>query len=207
MKKVISVVASAVLMLLAYYGSYLPLRKSQFFISAMEDIRSVTSVQEFEDRFSVPLNAPSPIGQEELVRNFANFALSTVQRAKRPELGRAISKYVDAYYAPIIARGRGMSFNQNLYVLGAWNEVVYVQTRDPAYLTQAKKYFEQSLELGPFRPQALYGLFDIYRLAGDAAGATAIGQRILDQWPTDARTAQALKAFLAAQQPKGTKQR
>jgi hypothetical protein len=89
-----------------------------------------------------------------------------------------------------------MSFGQNLYLLGALNEVALVKTRDPKYLVAAKRYFLMGLERGPKRPQFLYGMFDVYRAEGDVVKTQEIANQILAQWPTDERTRQALAEFL-----------
>ena len=60
----------------------------------------------------------------------------------------------------------------------------------------AEKYFTESYELGPKRPQALFGLFDVYRAKGDVQKVTEISNQILEQWPTEERTRQAVKEFM-----------
>lgn len=197
-KKIIAVAACASVLLLAYYGSCLPLRKSQTFIGAMRRMATFRSFSDFTEAFSGPLNMPSPIGQEELVRNVANHVLGFVERNRdRPELVRAFVDYVEAYFEPIIARGRGMSFEQNLYLLGILNEFAFVQTKEARYFAAAKRYYGLGRELGPKRPQTLYGMFDIYRMENNAAGAREVGEQILEQWPDDERTRAALAEFLA----------
>ena len=104
--------------------------------------------------------------------------------------------YLDNYYAPIIANGKGMSFGQDLYLMGAINELAFVHTQNPAYLIAAQKYYEMGVTLGPNRPQCLYGLFDVYRAEGNVASTTAIADRILSNWPTDTSVGTSLQAFL-----------
>lgn len=192
-KKTIAVTTVAILAGLAYYGSYLPFRKSSLFIDAIGRLGSARTVADVEALFSVPLDAASPIGQEELVRNMTNNIFNFVAKNKdKPEFTPPLVDYVERYYRPIVARGKGMSFGQNLYILGALNEAAFLGTRDPRYLEAAQQYFEQGLSLGPKRPQFLYGLFDVYRLKGDVNRAKKIGEQILAQWPNDERARAAL---------------
>ena len=60
----------------------------------------------------------------------------------------------------------------------------------------AQKYYEEGVALGPNRPQTLYGLFDVYRAEGNVASTTAIGEKILSNWPTDTSIATGLQSFL-----------
>jgi hypothetical protein len=75
-----------------------------------------------------------------------------------------------------------MSFSQDVYILGALNEVAFLQTHDQTYVHAAEAYFKNALELGPHRPQSLYGLFDVYRMEGNASATIDIGNRIIAEW-------------------------
>jgi len=198
-RKILGVLLSAFLLSVAYYGSYLPLHKSQMFITALRNLRNIKSLADFEQSFSLPLDAPSPVGQEELVRNTANTVLGLMQQqGVSSQIAAELMKYVQNYYAPLIDRGRGMSFEQNLYLLGALNEIMYTRTGDAKYLQAADKYYSEGLQFGPKRPQFLYGLFDVYRMEGNIVGVQAIAQQILSQWPDDQRTRSALADYLAS---------
>lgn len=204
-KQGVALAVAGITAFVAYYGTYLPLHKSRLFIEVIEGRSDVRTLQDFEKVVSVPLNASSPIGQEELVRNFANSILELAQRtpSNQPEVIRESLRFLDSYYKPIIDRGRGMSFEQDLYILGALNELAFVRTRGPDYLEAAGKYFAKGVELGPNRPQSLQGLFDVYRLEGDVQNAATVGARILELWPNDDRAREILGQFL--KQTRGAK--
>ena len=187
-RKTFAVVLSALILGIAYYGSFLPMRNSQIFISTMQHLQSITSVTDLTNALSAPFDAPSPIGQEELVRNSGNVVLGVLQQSDNPEVIGSLMDFMETAYRPIIARGRGMSFEQNLYILGTLNELAFVRTKDPKYFTAAKNYYLQGLALGPKRPQFLYGKFDIYRIEGNVDGVKKIADQILAQWPNDERT-------------------
>lgn len=197
-KQVIAVIASLGIVAVAFYGSYLPMRKAQIFITTLQSLQAspVSSLNELTARLAVPLNYPSPIGQEELVRNTANNILGFVSQGADPTSTAVLISFLKGYYDPIINQGKGMSFGQDLYLMGAINELAYVHSGNPAYLAGAEKYYEMGVQLGPNRPQSLYGLFDVYRAEGNVASTTAIAEKILANWPTDTSVVQGLQAFL-----------
>jgi len=199
-QRVIAIIIVAAIFGVALYGSYMPMRKAQMFIATLQDLQTspATSLQDLETRLSTPLDYPSPIGQEELVRNMANSVLSFVQQSNDPSSTAALVGYLNSYYDPILAVGKGMSFGQDLYLEGAINETAFAGTGDPTYLAAAQQWYSEGVALGPNRPQSLYGLFDVYRAEGDATDTIAIGNKILTNWPSDAQIQQAMQEFLAA---------
>lgn len=198
-KGTIAIAISAFVLFIAVWGSYMPMRKAQVFIGTLQGFQTqpLTSLQDLETRLSAPLDYPSPIGQEELVRNTANSVLGFVQRSTDATTTRELISFLNSYYDPILTRGRGMSFGQNVYLEGAINEVAFVRTGDPNYLQEALQYYREGNALGPNRPQPLYGLFDVYRAMGDVTDAQATAQKILANWPTDQSVPGALAQFLA----------
>ncbi len=198
-QRVAAVIIVAAIFGIAFYGSYLPMRKAQMFIATLQGLQTpqgqATSLQDLENKLSVPLDATSPIGQEELVRNMANSILSFVQQGGNATSTAALIGYLNSYYDPILNQGKGMSFGQDLYLEGAVNEIAFSTTGDPTYLAAAQKWYSEGVALGPNRPQALYGLFDVYRAEGNASGTLAVGTTILKNWPTDTRIAQAMALF------------
>ena len=194
--KIFGIIAVGFIVFTAYYGSYLPMRKSQVFIESLRSIRSASSLDEIKKIVSVSFDFPSPIGQEELVRNFTNIAMDLTNRNDDPIVISQLMDFVDEYYGPIIEREKGMSFGQDLYLLGALNEVAFLKTKDQKYFVKSKFYFEKAHELAPQRPQPLYGLLDIYRIEGNVQMVQKIANQILSQWPGDERTIGALADFL-----------
>src|ERR1700722_6844005 len=183
-KKIIAIVVSVVILAFSYYGSYLPLRKAEIFIATLQGLQTTppTSLQDLETRLSVPLDYPSPIGQEELVRNTANSVLNFVQQSPNATSTDALVSFMMDYYNPILVRGKGMSFGQDLYLVGAVNEIAFAQTGQSDFLSTAQQYYEEGEALGPNRPQPLYGLFDVYRAEGNVASTTAIADTIIKNW-------------------------
>lgn len=206
-KQVIAVVASLLVASAAVYGSYLPMSKAEMFIATLQGLQTspVSSLNELVSRLSVPLDYPSPVGQEELVRNTANNILGFISQSSDPTSTAVLVSFLNNYYAPIIASGKGMSFGQDLYLMGAINEMAYAHTRNPVYIADSQKYYEEAVALGPNRPQSLYGLFDVYRAEGNVSGAIAVGKKILSNWPNDTSVAENLRPLLemASSTPSG----
>ncbi len=196
-KKVIATLSSLFVLFLAYYGSFLPLRKSQLFIKTMRSVGGTASLGELKRQFSIPLDAPSPIGQEELVRNTTNFVTTAFQQPNiKVEVVLDILQYIEDYYRPIIESGKGGSYTQNLYILGVLNELTFTKTGDPKYLEAAASYFGRGLEASPNRPQFLFGMFDVYHLKGDLEGMKKISVQISSLWPKGIRTNQAIQSVV-----------
>ncbi len=189
-RKTIGVTLAAMLVALAYLGSFLPMRKSAAFIRGMRAVETISANDKltpelFESIMSGPLLAPSPIGQEELVRQATGMVLDLIQGGTaEPE---RLVNFAESFYTPIIERGRGMSFSQDLYVLGLMHQAALMKTRDGRHLAATIAYFEKGLRLSPDRPQFLYGLFDAYRLVGDFEKAREVGERIANNWSSDER--------------------
>jgi hypothetical protein len=198
-QRVVAIIIVAAIFGIAAYGSYMPMRKAQMFIATLQGLQTqqgqATSLQDLENKLSAPLNYPSPIGQEELVRNMANSILSFVQQSTDASSTGALIGYLNSYYDPILNQGKGMSFGQDLYLEGAINEIAFANTGNPTYLAAAQKWYSEGVALGPNRPQALYGLFDVYRAESNASGTIAIGDTILHNWPTDTNIQQAMVLY------------
>lgn len=196
LKRIIALTLAAFVLLAAYYGTYLPMRKSQVFIEAMRNMSSAETLEDLESIVAEPLKVNSPVGQEELVRNFANMFSRVVQNTGDAEAISRLISFITQYYKPIIDRGSGMSFGQDLYIMGAMNEAAFVKTKQVRYLEDSKRYYNIALELGPKRPQPLYGLFDIYRLEGNVGKSKEIFDRIISQWPNDERARAGWEEFI-----------
>lgn len=226
-RKFIAIILSVFVVFLIYYGSYLPLRKSKLFIKVMRDVRKLKDFDEIKEVVSAPFDAPSPFGQEELVRSFSNILVNFVQQNDNPRIIVSIVEFLNGYYAPIIERNKGgLSFEQDLYILGMLNELAFIKITtflnnneqklindskgDPSllkelndlrdirdrYFLASKSYYLRGHELGPNRPQPLYGLFDIYRFERNVEKTKETADKILKNWPDDVRTKEILEDFL-----------
>ena len=194
--KITSLCVTILIVFVAYYGSYLPFQKSRAFIKSMRDLGTSASIQDFKKNSSIPLDLKSPIGQEELVQQLASVTLNVVQNTDNPQIIKELVNHLESYYAPIFEGNRSIGLGQSLYVVGSVNELAFLKTQERPYFESAKKYFAKALELGPRRPQSLYGSFDLYRLEGNVEETKKIVDQILTQWPGDEKTRNLLKEFL-----------
>jgi tetratricopeptide (TPR) repeat protein len=181
-----------------FYGSYLPYKKSKTFIDSLNQLKTtqIKSFEQFDKIVSSSLKINSPIGQEELVRQFLSIFPGFISQNQNPEVIDVLVKYIKTYSDPILNRGKGLSFNQDLYLAIRLYLTAYEKTKDQKYLDEAKKYAELSYSLGPKRPQVLYSLFDIYRLENNMEKAKEIGNQILNYWPDDANVKEAYDELL-----------
>jgi tetratricopeptide (TPR) repeat protein len=186
-KQIIAISVSFFILVMIFYGSYLPYKKSKTFISSLGRLRvgMIRDFNQLDKVVSSPLKINSPIGQEELIRQFLEIFSNLINQNKDPEVVGVLVKYIEAYANPILNKGKGLSFNQDLYLTIKLYLTAYEKTQDKKYLDQAKKYAELSYFLGPKRPQALYFLFDVYRLENNIEKAKKIGEEILTYWPED----------------------
>lgn len=195
-KRLIALVASAAILGVAYYGSYLPMKKSQAFIGGMRSLGSVETIGEFQELFKNILAIPSPIGQEELVRHLTSTITPFLNNEKNKDVVPTVVQYAEDNYRTIMDRGRGMSFTQNIFVLATMYQAAFVRTGNVNYLEAAKQNYLRGLSFAPHRPQFLYGLFDVYRMMGDKKGVLDIKEKILELWPDDERIVLATDEFL-----------
>jgi len=193
LQKIVALLAGLGILFVAYFGSYRPFEKSRLFIRALTT--PPPNLQDIQARFSQALDYPSPIGQEELVRNTAATLFHILQNTQDPDAIASLMRHIENYYRPIISSGRGTSFNQNLYLLGLSNEIALMKTRNPEYFVAAREYFLEGRRRSPRRPQFLLGMFDIHLFERNTKAAKAVGEEILRYWPTDKRTRRTLQAI------------
>ena len=198
-KKTIALVAAAAILFVAYYANYLPLRKSQAYIATLRMMGNIRSIDEFKSVFARVLDLPSPIGQEELVRNVVSTVVGIVGNgSSNPAIVEPLVQFAEDQFRPIMQSGKGMSFSQNLYILANLHQSAFMRTRNPQHLLAAKAYYEEGLKRAPQRPQFLYGLLDVYRILGDGDGVRRTTDNILTLWPNDERVRAAADQFFEA---------
>jgi len=197
-KQIIAISVSFFILVMIFYGSYLPYKKSKTFIDSLNQLKTtqIKSFEQLDNIVSSSLKINSPIGQEELVRQFLGIFTGFISQNENPEVIDVLVKYIKTYSDPILNRGKGLSFNQDLYLAIRLYLTAYEKTKDQKYLDEAKKYAELSYSLGPKRPQVLYSLFDIYRLENNMEKAKEIGNQILNYWPDDENVKEAYDELL-----------
>ena len=197
LKQIISITVVLIVVFVAYYGTYLPYQKSHAFIVTLGS--KIESLATFKEKFSEVLDVPSPIGQPEIMRNITNTALSVLDQLNDAEAIQSVVSYIEGRHRPLTVGNRGMSFLQDLYVLGTMNELAFVKTQELRYAEAAKKYFLEGYAVNPTRPQFAYALFDIYRIENNVEKAKEMAEHILKLWPTEEKIPKLLEDFLNRQ--------
>lgn len=187
-KKIIAAGVAAAALAVLVYGTYLPFRKSRLYITALENSGQAKSLDEFLVPFMAALEAPSPTGQEELVRNFGGTVGSIVDGAKAGSdetLVRALGATLDRYAEPVLERRSGLSQAQTFYTLLSAYRVIDARDGTKNFRDRYGALLRRGIEISPDRPQFLYGLVDFERKYGSNAEARKYGERVKELWPGD----------------------
>ncbi|MEI6479417.1 MAG: hypothetical protein WCO21_01120 [bacterium] len=186
MKQIVIVIGIILAVLSFIYGAVLPYMKAGAYITAMQNLSNVTSVQGFKDNFDSAFNFYSPVGDEEVTKFLASDIVNLVSQEKQPEL---VSRELVSYIEPHLYgdNPRHLLSGAQAYTI-LW--VKYGKKDD--YL-KAESYYKKILSVGPNLPPALYGLLDLYGRAGDKENLKKVGETILGYWPSDASTRALIK--------------
>jgi hypothetical protein len=186
-KKITVSAASCSLLFVGYYGSYLPVHKSELCVYAERKIANAGSMTDVIDILSAPLEQWSPVGQEELLARSATLVAVLIDKygAKTPEVIAPLMHFLERYYGPYAARGQTVNSVRVLLVMGNANLRAYAFLHQQQYLDAARRYYELGLAAAPRLPRFIYSLFDVYILEGNLDGAKAMGNLIVTYWPED----------------------
>ena len=194
-KKTLSILASAVVVVFLYFGAYLPYEKSQKLISSIGNIQNGASLEGYEKAFSSVLDFYSPVGQEESVKQLGNTTLSILSSQKNlpKNIAEELLKFNLKYFEPLINDSRGGNASQNILVVGQIYHTLALNYNDLNYLNIAIDYYQKGLVNSPRRPQFLYSLFEAYQAKRDYNLAIKTGEEILKQWPSDMKVKQVVE--------------
>lgn len=200
-KRVIAVAGVLVAGFCVVYGSYLPYRKSALFISALRTANQATTLDEFLVPYMIAFDATSPIGQTEVVRNFANTVAGVASNVGKSggqvntQLIRALGATFDRYALPTIERRSGLSQAQSFYAYAsAYTNLDDVDdTRQ--FRVRAKTLMDRAYELSPDRPQTLYPLLDYAQRYGNEKDELKYAERIVALWPSDTKVQKILNTI------------
>lgn len=187
-KRLIAAVVSIAALAVLVYGTYLPFRKSRLYITALENSGQAASLDQFLVPFMAALEAPSPMGQEELVRNFGGTVGSIVEGSKAgvdETIVRALGATLDRYAQPIVERRSGLSQAQTFYTLLSAYRIFDGHDDTKNFRDRYGSLLKRGIEISPDRPQFLYGLIDFERRYGSNAEARKYAERVKELWPAD----------------------
>lgn len=202
LKQTIAGVITILAVLMMYFGSYLPLKKSQLYIRAMVDLQSgkVRSLQDFINAFYPALDFYSPVGQDEIVSYYVgavmpNLINSVVSQTGGPQVVEALLKDAEKWIDPVMKAGKGIGFSQNLYNFGSVYGLAAEKLNNDIYLQKSIYFFEEGLKSSPNRGLFFGGLFKDYQLKGDKAKIKEIGELILRYWPDNEEVRKAMESL------------
>jgi tetratricopeptide (TPR) repeat protein len=171
-------------MVLIYFGSFLPLKKSQLYIDAVKGSSQIKSVQEFNKLFGKALDFYSPIGHGEAVYAYLNVIIGVVQNQQNKEIIDILLKEADKRMGPILEQDKGNAFFQSLQSYGLLYELAGNKFNDRNYYQKAADIYEIALRHSPGRPNLLTGLFRSYNALGDTEKIKEIAEIINKYWPS-----------------------
>ena len=185
-KKIIATLATITILLLMYFGAYLPLKKGQLYIKAMTALQTkdIHSVQDFIGLFSPSLNFYSPIGQDEVVSYYTGGILANVlSQQNNPQVTEILIKETEKWMEPIIKSQKGFGISQNLYNFAQLYLLAAQKLKNADYLQKSIDIFNEGLKNSPNRYIFLEGLFNDYQMGGAKEKMKEIGEIILKYWP------------------------
>lgn len=190
LKQIIAGLITIAILILMYFGAYLPLRKSQIYIKAMFNFRSgkVHSVQDFTDSFGSALNFYSPIGQDEVVSYYSGIVINVINQQNNAQIIEILMKQAEDAMTPILKKQKGFVFNQNLYNFAMVYKIAALKLKNEIYFQKSLDLFNEGLKYSPNRLIFLSGLFDLYQIKGDNEKMREISDIILKYWPDKVET-------------------
>lgn len=169
-----------------YFGAFLPLRKAQLLIVALQRAGEVKSLDEFKGVFSAALDFYSPVGQSETIKHTASSVFSTLNQFDLPpETAADLISFVRKYLDPMLSEKKGDGLIQQFYIMGDIYRASAFKYKNADYLRAAANVYEAGLVLAPKRPQFLYSVLQVYLSMQDAQKATDVTRKILNYWPDD----------------------
>lgn len=194
MKQTIAILVIVLAVLSVYNGSFRVYKKANAYINAVKS--HITSVEGLEREYGKALSYKSPIGEEEVVRFYANDVVTILSSGKNPEeITGEIMKFSRTFIDPQIEKTNGLNHAQLLYVMGTAYIKMWEQYQKQEYFDKVVGYYTEGLKINDERPQFLYGLFDLYANAGKKDEAKQIGEKILSIWPDDKKIPKILEVI------------
>ncbi len=179
--KYIIVLLGIVLAALALvYGSYLPLMKSQAYVTATMKLSSLHTVADLQDAFNVAFNVPGPIGGEEVSKFLESNILTILENQQ--SVSEPVARALVDYIVPHVYNNP-----RQLITMAATYEWMWKQYGHPEDFAAAEDYYKRAIAIGPKLPPALYGLLQLYLEGGKLDKAQELAKTIIQYWPTDTR--------------------
>ena len=160
-KIIAAFIITILILVLFYFGAYLPLRKSQIHINAVLNLQNgkVRTLDDMNNLFNSVLNFYSPVGQDETTQYYLGILLNIINQQSNKDVIDVLARQAENQMEPILKAGKGFNFNQNLYTLGSIYKITALKSRDLGYYQKAVNIFNNGLKYSPNRLIFLRGTF------------------------------------------------
>ena len=182
-KIIIAFILTILMLVLFYFGAFLPLRKSQLYIDAVRGSSQIKSVQEFNNLFNKALDFYSPVGHGEVVYAYLNIIIGIIQNQQNKDIVEILLKEADKRMEPILKEDKGNAFFQSLYSYALLYELAGNKFNNKNYYQKAADIYEIALRHSPNRPMLLYGLFRSYNALSNVEKIKEIAEIISKYFP------------------------
>lgn len=174
-KKIVIVIIIILALLSIYFGSYLPVIKSQAYIGALQNLGKIRSIQDFKNNFDKALNFYSPIGQEEIVKFLSNDLGGQFRPEQKEEVLRLLTNYIEPYIFQNNVR--------HLLATARMYEAMWQYYKHEEDWQKAEQYYLKAYQIGPKLPPVLFGMANLYKNKGDLEKTKQIAIIIIGYWP------------------------
>lgn len=175
-----------------YFGVYLPWRKARLLIRTFSILNGGSTLEQFQSSFGYMLDFYSPVGQDEAISNYLNGVIRVMNDQDEPEIIAALAKDAEERMRPVLQKGSGFSFSQNIFNLATVYRLAAVKLQSEEYYNKSLAMFERGLDASPNRKMFLYGLLDLYLIGSQNDKARELGEYILTIWPDDEKIKEVL---------------
>lgn len=161
------------------FGVYAPVARARAYISALQTVSSVKSIQGFRAHFDPVLTHWSPIGGEEVVKYLGGDIAGFIAQGSQPE---EVARALVAYIEPHLFRNNV----RHLLMGGRFYEMLwrgYGGKEDD--FVKAERYYLEARAIGPTLPPVLYALYDLYSAAGQEEKRGEVRETIVRLWPEE----------------------
>lgn len=162
------------------FGSFLPFKKAQGYVRAVNSLGSIRTLDELKKNFNGVFDYYSPVGREESARFTGQTFLNIIAQENMPE---NVSTELVNYIGEHIFKNN----TKQLLLMASMYEIRWQRYKKSEDLEKIKEYYQMTLNFGPKLPMPLHGLFNIYQQTGKLEKAKEIGEIILKYWPEDER--------------------
>ncbi|MBI2278844.1 MAG: hypothetical protein HYU81_02170 [Candidatus Brennerbacteria bacterium] len=161
------------------FGAYLPFIKARGYITSINTLASVNSLESFYAHFDRLLLHPSPVGQEEAVKYLGSDIANFISAEDQPE---PVARAIVAYLEPYLFRNNV----RHLLMGGQFYETLWRRFgQQEADLRSAEAYYLAARAIGPKLPPVLYSLYDLYGTSEQLEKRAEVRDAIIRLWPEE----------------------